>query len=239
MIVASRSSRSPAYFRRAHQRRDAVGGFRVAFEDVVDLLGAAVGGIVLEHRRPFAAVAADQIVPFRVARDRNADFGLLRCKSRDVHRSATARLAFAIRRLCLRLLEAHRFVERLPRRFRRRGEVPEPLMIVAIGRLDHVSARIELHPHLPEIVAEKAADAAADRRVGPAHTFGEEQVAALAHPGVGVEITRIEQRAGEPCHQRRRGHDAAGVGQMEREPETAQARKAADRQLLDAGVLDQ
>ena len=98
LALAAHAQRA-ANFGRVDQRRDAIGGFRISFENVVDLLSAAIGGIVFEHRRPVAALATDQIVPFRIARDRNADFGLLRHKPRDVGRSTTARLAFAIRRL--------------------------------------------------------------------------------------------------------------------------------------------
>src|SRR6516225_1186793 len=110
-------------------------------------------------------------------------------------------------------------------------------MVIAIGRFDNICPGIELHAHLSEIVAKKTANAATDRRISPAHAFGKEQIAAFVHPCVRIKITWIEQCARQSRHQRRRGYDTARLSKMERQPEAAQARKPADRKLLDTCVL--
>ena len=130
-------------------------------------------------------------------------------------------------------------VERYAGFGRRLGKLPQSLIVVAIGRLDDIRTGIELHPHLSEIVAEEAADAAADRRVSPARRIGREKLTALFYPAVGIGIVRIEQRAREPRHQRGRRQRVAGFGSMERQPETAQAWKFAQCKLLDPSIFDQ
>ena len=59
--------------------------------------------------------------------------------------------------------------------------------VVAIGRLDHVVAPVELHAHLAEIVAEDASRAQAERRIAEvACGLLLEQRAALRHEPVWI-----------------------------------------------------
>src|SRR5215472_663723 len=114
-----------------------------------------------------------------------------------------------------RLLETHAFVEGLAHCISGVREIPEPLIVISIGRLDDIGSGVELNAHLPKIIAEKSTDAAADCGVCPAHAFGKEQVAAFVHPSVRVEIGWVEQSAGEPRHQSRRRKDATRLCKME------------------------
>jgi hypothetical protein len=80
---------------------------------------------------------------------------------------------------------------------------PKPLVVIAIGRFDNISPGIELHAHLSEIVAEKASNAAAHRRISPAHAFAKEQIAAFVHPSA-KRLLQDNPQSGGFCHQSRK-----------------------------------
>ena len=124
-------------------------------------------------------------------------------------------------------------------RLRAVAEIPQPQSVVAIDRLDHIGAGVELHAHLAEIVAEQAADLPAEQDIVEAMGFGGKQRAAFIHEAVRIGVVGIEQGARQPRHQGRRVDHARGFGDVKGRPQTAQTRKGAHGQGFDARVFDE
>ena len=72
------------------------------------------------------------------------------------------------------------------------AEIPKPKAIVAIDRLDHIGSGVELHAHLPEVVAKQTTDLPADGNVVEAIVLRGEKCPAFFYEAVGVGVLRIE-----------------------------------------------
>src|SRR6185437_8107495 len=208
----------------ADERRDTIDELRMTFQALVYSLGAPWCGHIFRERRPFRAILADEIVPFRITCRWGTDF-LARFHERRVVRSigvaVILRIAFAIRpALVVHLIEPNRFEDGVLLFGRPRGiaKVPETLIVVPVSRLDRVGLRIELSPHLPEIVAKQASDRAAHCGIAPAVRVRDEQFAALLHPAIVIFVARVDECTGKPGHEQRSGKRAGWLRDMKRQP---------------------
>ncbi len=95
-------------------------------------------------------------------------------------------------------------------------DVPQSLTVIAIDGLDNVCLRVELHPHLAEVVAKQHADLAAHRRVVQAVRSRCKHVAAFGDEAVGIGKCRVEQCPCEPGKKRRRGEETIGCRHTDR-----------------------
>ncbi len=199
---------------------------------------------IVDDRRPVSAVAADEIVPFAVAGDRHADLFLGRHQrgpfGATVVQLVMPRRAVRLARGIVMPLDARGFDEDLVfGRSARHAEIPKALIVVAISGLHDIGLGIELRAHLAEIVAEQPADRAADGRIVDAVGGIGHHHAALRHPAIVVDMAGVDQRVRESRHQCRCADRALRRRGMEGQPQAAEAGEAADRQLLDARILDE
>jgi len=118
------------------------------------------------------------------------------------------------------------------------GEMPKTYVVVSVRGLDDVVFVVELHPHLTEIVAQRAANPTTQAFVVPFGAPVQEQLSSFAHPRVVIEILVIMQGACEARQEGEAGLGAIGARLEVRCPQPSQTGVVRGRQAFDARVLE-
>ena len=175
---------------------------------------------MLQHSAPIGTQMVRSVIPFRVGPDAR--------RFRDGWRSLAAVRPRVGRRGFQRLrIGAGRLV------------LPQPAVVVAVGRGFGVGRQIQAHPHLAKVVGQHGAHATQCGGVGPAlrgHHLAH-AVARLVHPRVRVHPAFVPQRAAHAGQQVGKAQAFGAVLLNAAQEPASHARQALGQQVLHARIL--